>query len=335
MLRWIVCVLAAVVGAGFASGREIIRFFSRWGVMSWPLIVLCAVSAAAMAYRMMRQAGTLFQAGRASRLASWILAAMYLCVAGGMAASAGELAALTVPARHARSLGLLCTLAGCAAMSGKPLNALRRMGYILIPLLIAAWTMCLRLPRAVEVHVALPYAPINYLLSPLLTLFYCAMNMTLCTGVMQNVAFQCNRKQQKRLAAGIGVSLGLMLCLGNAAFLPHIGLLLSQPLPTVMLLRSFGKTGFYLSAAVLYLAVVTTLIAALTAVRGLLPVHGIAGSLVFAAAGAIACLGFSQIVAWAYPALGAMGILLMLPRKKREQAAPADSPFPQESRYNS
>lgn len=320
MLRGVMCVLAAMVGVGFASGREIMRFFSRWGVFSWPLIGLCAVSAGFMTHRALCRPERIGNGG--SRYSRYFLLLLYLFVSGGMTASAGELAALTIPLAHARSLGVLCTLAGCLLFARKPLAALQGMGYLLAPLLTLAWGLCLRVPAdAAREGQALP----DWNSIPgaaALVIFYCAMNVTLAAGVLRDIAAKCSEKQRKRLAAGVAFAFAALLCLGNGALLPHAQALAVQPLPTVMLLQEFGKTGFYLSAAVLYLAVASTLIAALKSARDLLPdgcPPRMRGALLFAVTVLIACLGFGDIVAYAYPALGAVG-LMMLMRKKEAKA---------------
>ena len=317
MLRCVMCVLAAMVGAGFASGREIFRFFSRWGAFSWPLIGLCAVSAGFMTHRALCQPERIGTGG--TRYSRFFLLLLYLFVAGGMTASAGELAALTIPLIHARSMGVLCTLAGCLLFSRKPLAALQGMGYLLMPLLMLAWALCFRVPAdATQKGQVLPsWQTIAGALA--LVVFYCAMNVTLAAGVLREIAANCPEKQRKRLAAGVAVAFAALLCLGNGAVLPHAQALSAQPLPTVILLREFGKAGFYLSAAVLYLAVASTLIAALKSARDLLPdgcPPRLRSAVLFAATALIACLGFGDIVAYAYPILGAAGLTMLMHKKE-------------------
>ena len=46
----------SIVGAGFASGREIMRFFSRYGVFSWIGIGLAVITIGAFALALLRKA---------------------------------------------------------------------------------------------------------------------------------------------------------------------------------------------------------------------------------------------------------------------------------------
>ena len=101
--RTVLCLLGAFIGVGFASGREIMRFFTRYGPLSVPLLFLAA--------------------------------------GGGMAAAAGELWALTVPLRHARAIGLLLSLLLCLFAAARPENAMTLLGYLLLPVLMLALTM--------------------------------------------------------------------------------------------------------------------------------------------------------------------------------------------------
>ena len=62
-----------------------------------------------------------------------MLALLLIAAGGGMTAAAGELAALMIPIRHARTLGTLLTLGACLLYCEKPLGALSVLGKALIP----------------------------------------------------------------------------------------------------------------------------------------------------------------------------------------------------------
>ncbi|MBR1584697.1 MAG: hypothetical protein IJ662_04080 [Clostridia bacterium] len=314
LLRLILCIMSAMVGAGFASGREILWFFSRYGSFSWGLIALAGGGMAwlidrAMAFPSLQ---ALLPGGLWKKPGQGALLLMLLCTAGAMAAAAGELAALIIPLRYARGLGMAVAIAGCLALSDRCVAALGWIGGALLPVLILALLLCLRIPGE-----ALPAEVPGWKSIPgaiTQAACYAGLNVLLSAGVLCEAGKRCAPSQRKWAAIGAGALIALLLALGNAALLPHLRALRDQPLPFVQLLRGYGKTGFYLAAAVLYLAVVTTLIAVC---RGALAgMEGWRGRHKKISVGLIAALiglsGFENIVATVYPALGLVSLLLFL-----------------------
>ncbi|MBR5286974.1 MAG: hypothetical protein IKU34_00085, partial [Clostridia bacterium] len=113
--------LAGVVGAGFASGREIVRFFSSHGHAA-PAAVLSA--GGAMLFFFLRlnarmeqtQEGGVFSlcGARFGSRAGMLCAALFFLLgavtSGAMLAACAELCALVFPLRHAYALGLAASL---------------------------------------------------------------------------------------------------------------------------------------------------------------------------------------------------------------------------------
>ncbi len=306
----ILCVGAAMVGAGFASGREIMRFFSRYGDFSWVLVLLAAAVTAWMIRRMLGPTGVQSGAGKG------LLCVFSLAVGGGMTAAAGELWALTVPVRHARTLGSVATLMACLGLAGGSLRGMAWLGRMLLPFLLAALVLCLRLPGAS------PRKDVSMgetLLAVIPMVGYCGLNGMTAAGVLGGESL---RQRRNGISLAVGLLTALLLGLGNAALLPHAAALRDAPLPTVTLLRAYGKTGHYLSAAVLYLAASSTLIAVL---RELLKLSApylskqkrpLAGLCVLA----VSLLGFDDIVGKAYPVLGWAWLFLLFIRKRSKAA---------------
>ena len=291
----ILCAAAAMVGAGFASGREIMQFFSRFGALSWALVIFAAIATAWMIRRILYRGCENTWAGRI------LLSLFYVAVGGGMTAAAGELWALTVPVHYARTLGSVTTLVMCLRLAGGSLRGMAWLGRILLPFLLAVLILCLRVPGAsMNQTDVTPWKGIGAMIS---AAGYCGLNGMTAAGVLCSSQF---RKEQNGISLALGLLTALLLGLGNAALLPHAGTLSDAPLPTVSLLRAYGKTGYYVSAAVMYLAASTTLIAVL---RGLMTFAApyipcyqkpLVGFCVLAAS----LLGFEDIVGTVYPALG-------------------------------
>ncbi|MBQ9264818.1 MAG: hypothetical protein IJ189_11520 [Clostridia bacterium] len=319
----IVCgILGAVIGAGFASGREIMHFFTCYGSFSWGLAILAAVCMGGIIYWIMgfENLSSLLPGGKFAWIGRGLMAVLLLGTAGSMTAAAGELAALTVPLRHARGVGLLLTLGICLELSKRGVGALASLGQILLPLTALAWGLCCFLPAepaqtAQETWGRIPLGIGN-------ALCYSAMNSMLSSGILCDAGRLCTPKERRQAAIGAGMLLGCFLLLGNGALIRHRMELSGQALPTVILLRRYGKMGYYLSALMLYLAVTSTLIAVL---RGLITLVGyVAHRHPAALAGLLTALvtlgGFEWIVARVYPFMGLMSLAALLFSMKKSES---------------
>ena len=314
MAKTVFCLIGAMVGAGFASGREIMHFFSRWGLYSWPLILGAAVLMAVLIHQAMRRdlPNDLPRAGKA------LLLLLLTAAGGGMTAAAGELTALMLPLHHARTLGALGTLTGCLLFCKKPLGALAMLGRLLLPALTAALIACARIPASDSPPHGVSWGSAAF--SCVQAAGYCGLNAALASGVMRDAGAGKSAREKWRISLITGGVFGAMLGLGNATLLPHAGELEREPLPLVVLLRSFGKAGYYTAAFLLYLAVVTTLLAVLRGMISLIPGRRNAAWAGLLAAGT-SFLGFQEIVGAAYPALGllSLGMMLVPPPKMTEE----------------
>ena len=308
------------MGAGVASGREIMHFFTRYGLFSWGLIAAAVTAAGFLIFRVM-EAGSmeaLFGKGALGRGGKICYFLLLICTGGGMASAAGELFALTVPLVHARWLGFFLTLALCLLLSRRFLGALRGMGRLLLPALGIAFFLCLRVPGGGISE--MPFNAGRAVTGILSALSYAGMNVLLSAGVLTATGKGEKRVDKKKKAALAAGTMGLVLAGGNAALMAHGAEMQYEALPVVRLLHGYGKMGYYLSALVLYLAVASTLIAVLGTCQGLLkgrfPRAGGAAAGLMAAG--IGLLGFERIVSAAYPVLGFICfVLLALPKGGR------------------
>ncbi len=315
----------AVVGAGFASGREIMRFFSRYGEFSWIGVFLAAASMGFFAYMLMkraREAGTdsLSQLSRAylgrAAAAGTASFALLLCVTGGgMAAAAGELGALALPVHGAYWIAFFATLLLALLLMGRSLSPLAFVSVFLIPVLAFTFLLCLIPPegKAVTAEVLFPVWR-KIAETALLGLSYGALNITLAAGVLCEAGRGMDGKKAAWTSLFFGLLLFLLLALGNVVLMRQPELT-NAALPVVMLLNKFGKMGFYLAVIGLYLAVFTTLMAAARSIFNIIG-HCKPGWLRFALTGGafalLGAVGFMRLVGVAYPVLGFLCLLLLI-----------------------
>ena len=308
-------IVSAMVGAGFASGREIVAFFSRYGPFSWLLILFAALMTGLLIRALLETASY----GQDTDSNKWIPVAgrllmllMFAAAGGAMTAAAGELCALTLPLFHARVLGGLLTLGAGAVISFKSVRALGMIGKLLIPLMLLAFFFCYSVPSENQYNVPIAVPSFGVALFQLLG--YCGLNVTLSAGVIFEAGTQS--ADTHKLVLSTCLIVGLLLSAGNMALLPHAASMENVTLPVVTLLRRFGKAGFYLSAFLLYLAVFSTLIAILRVMRGFFPGSAqSAGTWAALLCAFSSLLGFDSLVRYAYSSLGWIGLFMILWKK--------------------
>ncbi len=315
----------AIVGAGFASGREIMRFFSRYSSFSWIGVVIAALVMGVFAFAIMKKAREadavslselchiyLGPAGAVGTIAFTILLGT---TGGSMVSAAGELGSLALPVHGAYWIVFLATLLLGLLLSAKSLTPLAFVSTLLVPAMVIAFLLCFIPPKgdAAAPQMLLPvWRKIVEVV--LFGVSYGAMNITLAAGVMCEIGRGMNEKRAARTAIYLSLCLLALLVLGNAVLVRQPQLA-DAALPMVMLLNQFGKIGFWMAVIGLYLAIFTTLLAAARSFFNMMgyckPVwlnFVLTGGLFFL----FGVVGFARLVGAVYPALGFLCLLLLL-----------------------
>ena len=331
-------IVAAIAGAGFASGREIVTFFTCAGWASW--LGIAAASAllgalTAMLLRLAARGGAASfsgiyrtamgpECGEAVAVLHGLTMLLTLAV---MLTAAGELGALALNLRYAYPLAMAATLATALALSGGGFRGLRRMGLALAPLL-AVYYLALALdprpaPRAFNALPAGDTITGNVLAAVLLGGLYAALNAAMSGGVL--ASFSGDGLSPRRLGACTGALLFALLAPANAALLRAGASVRRLALPGVVLAARWGAAGFWLSLLAMWACVVTTLAAALGSLRSQAMEYGLdprlAVLLAILGGALLSAIGFAPLVRIGYPLLGwgcALSLLALIPFLKSD-----------------
>lgn len=303
-------ICGAVVGAGFASGKEIALFFSRFGIWSWAGIATAVAVVGAVCLGVMRCPGVagmpLCWQGRVpGRLWTALFTGLMAATGGAMLAGAGEVAALLLPVRGAYWLGAAATLGLAWMLAGRKLQVLPMVSRALILCLAAVVVLGAALPRR---EAALLHTASRAQLPAGLVCGACygGFNVALaCPAAADGAALTA--RQRRRCTGMVCLALGLLLGCGNLVLVRSPGLQ-GEALPFIRMLAPLGRAGYGLCGAALYLAALTTLAAAL---RGLKAHLGRGYAAGVAAVAALSLGGLERMVARVYPMLGA-GCLALL-----------------------
>ncbi|MBQ7887503.1 MAG: hypothetical protein IJ313_11525 [Clostridia bacterium] len=314
--------LGGVIGAGFASGREILRFFAGHGRMAPVAILGALMLLLALFLRLPAQmqhygASTLMQLCRIKlgpRFGLFCGALfMLLCAVTGaaMLAAMAELGALMLPIRHAYALSMGVSLVLSLLLTLCGLSGLALPGALLAVLLTLLLLRLLGLPagEACFLPAMTPDLPVRALADGAA---YGALSSAQLAGMLALLG-ATPRKTRWQATALFTLLFGGMLALGTTVCRRHMPAIVHQMLPFVYLSRSLGSGGQMLVALCMYAAALSTLCAML---RALMPPGGGLRHALLAACCCllVSLLGFDTLVAHGYPLLGALcaGLLLTL-----------------------
>lgn len=314
--------VGAVLGAGFASGKELISFFSRYGRWSWGLILVAVFAMSLLCYLCLRKAenasteqwnglyGGKHPSGQWAKGSVLFLDAV---MGGAMISAAGHLAALAIPLNGAYLLGAVGTI-GLAFLLGYSnagpmavLSGLLAGVHVVVTIAVMVFGK-----ENQPISAAITVETVDGLSGLVGSIAYAALNLTLALGVICRCAGKSCRAAG-RTAVLFGLWMTGLLFLSNYLFLKHPELN-SSTFPMVSLLSRFGKTGYVLSISVMYLAILTTLSAVLVAMRIGLEQQlsrKAAGLATVCAPALLSVAGFEGLVERWYTPVGCLCLLLV------------------------
>ena len=314
--------LSGAVGAGFASGREIVCFFACHGYGAGAAVVFALATLFALLLalpaRMEDTGCASLQALcrvrfglRLGRLCAGLFFLLCAVTGGAMLAACAELCALALPIRHAYGAGLSVSLLLGALLALGGLRALALPGLALCLLLPALFARLFFLPagEACFLPGMTPDLPVRAAADGAV---YAALNAALLAGIMP-MLLPLSRRERLRSAALFTAVFGLLLTAGVWICLRHLPAVLRQPLPFVALQRLSG--GSYLPvAAAMYAAALSSLPPMLLGMARMLPLSR-SGSLLISAliCLALSLAGFTPLIESGYPALGSLCATLLFP----------------------
>ncbi|MEG0766631.1 MAG: hypothetical protein RR482_02850, partial [Clostridia bacterium] len=254
--------------------------------------------------------------GRKGGMAVSILYTLLMATtAGAMITGMGELTRLMLPWHGAYGFGIVWAvlLGGWGAFHG--MKAMAWGGGWLLPSCLLLNGLLLRCPPPLPVAMGTPAYAGAWALP--FACAYAAMNIALGSGVLCEVGPLLGARARRYAAFSFFAILLCLLGSANAVLLLHAKTLRDAVLPMVILSRALGKTGYWLCAACLALAMQTSLVAMLRSLTGMFAERfsfPLAWLCALWTALAMACIGFERIMGIAYPLMGwlSVGALLCL-----------------------
>lgn len=303
--------VGAVIGAGFASGREIVSFFSRYGGASWLGIVTAVAVIFAMGLSCLHAPGIggmpeAWQGRWPARIWQGMFGMLMLATGGAMLAGGGEIAALMVPGRLTWAVGAGMTLLLSLMMARRGLSSSAWVSGVMAGILLLLLGTGLILP--VQQTTAGHGAPVESILRGAC---YAGFNMALAVPGLAETSSGLNGREKRQCALLMTGVLAILLTLGNGVMLRR-GADQQCAMPLLQMSLHWGSVGRGVCCGGMYLAVLTTACAALRGLWILLPQGR--RTRIGAACAMLLCAmtGFTGMVEQVYPVLGGGCLMLLL-----------------------
>ncbi|UFJ42217.1 hypothetical protein LOK74_06895 [Brevibacillus humidisoli] len=265
--------IGTVVGAGFASGREIIEFFVQYGTqgligifLASLLFIWAGVRVMILAYRLQassyQEINNYLFGKTAGSLFNLILLAVLLGTTSVMLAATGALFAgsFHLPAQ----VGIWFSMIWIFLVTAKGLQAIHSVNSLFVPVLIGftvlvflysePWNAASTSTAVVETN-----KPWIWFTSPF---YYVALNVSLTQAVLVPIG-RASKSEHPLILGGLlgGLGIGLLLLLAYSSMSAHMPQIVSMEMPMIYMLAGLGQGAALLFALLVYAEIFSTLVA--------------------------------------------------------------------------
>ena len=328
--------VGTVIGAGFASGQEIMQFFTLYGLEAFWAILLSTVLFVWIGKKVLELGRNMelnsfkglvdFIFGPLGPLVNGYLIISILVIGGAMFAGAGAMFAEHLAVPSWLGVAITAILALLTVVFG--LSGLMAVNGIFVPLififniLIFAFSVM----NQNNIIINIQYMPATPLSLIKTGISYASFNLILSIGILCPMGKEAKDKRALILGGSLGgILLGIMLMMGHYILWLNAPEIYNYEIPVLYIVQRIGLFFFYLYAVVFWGEIFTTLVSNLYSVSSILDeVFKIppwsTSLLMLAITIALSLFGFTYIVSWFYPLLGLIGfvfiIILLLPIKR-------------------
>ncbi|WP_188533255.1 YkvI family membrane protein [Paenibacillus abyssi] len=265
--------MGTVVGAGFASGQEILQFFTRFGFIGALSILLSTAMFIWLGAKMMLIANEISAKSyvdlnkvlfgpRYGQLISYFMLVVLLGVTAVMLAGAGSIFSEHLGVSY--QSGLLVTLFACFFLLRKGLNAILTVNAIVVPIMLFFTVLVmidtLKTPGSDRwLLLTSDYSPFAAWASPFL---YTAFNLSMAQAVL--VPLGAEIKDRKTIIVGAwigGIGIGFMLLVGHIALSVHMPGITQFAIPMGGIARQLAQSVQWIYIFLIFSEIFTTLIA--------------------------------------------------------------------------
>ena len=300
-------ILGTVLGSGFVSGKEIVVFFSRFGLWSYPAIAIVFVLFYYILKALLSACEWVGKTFKESKFALSLNLIVCTIFSSSMFAGVSDMLGEN---KLFYCIIMAIVLAVCFVVSKRGISCLDKINLTMVPFMFA--TLCVMVVKlfcrgsAEIASTSFGGASVFY------AVLYVLLNTSNSCLLFAEIGKRFSAKQKARLALVSALVLSVMLAFVNTALLinPQV---LGENMPLLALFN--GAFGVVVSSAI-FVGCLTTLFSLIygcsSSMRGLCKNEIIIFLISVITPFAISFLGFGVIVQWLYPLVSVLGAILLL-----------------------
>ncbi len=305
-------IIGTMIGAGFASGKEIVAFFGETpnvfaALIAGVLVFGCSVLFLFVGRRARKSDvgevnGAVF--GKLRPIADIFILFNSMTVLGAMLAGCDSLAAEFIDLRPFASI----ILGGlCAVVAVRGIDGVIRANAVLVPIMVVVLFVCAIM--AVE----FPFRPQSDGINVGSLILYVSMNMILGGGVLTTVHKLSPREILLAAAVASIVIAGLLLAIMGAL---QSCASAHADMPMLLVALKSGRVMYFVCLPIIAVSIFTTMLSAFKSVYdyllGFIGNKPLSAGIVLVGGLAVGAFGFSSVVDTMYPIIGGIGALYIL-----------------------
>lgn len=318
--------IGTVVGAGFASGREIVEFFVRYGtqgligiLLATALFIWAGTRVMLISYRIQansyQEVSTYLFGHPFGTVFNSLLLTVLFGTTSVMLAATGAIfwESFQLPSQ----VGIWLSMLMIFVVTRKGLFAIHRVNSIFVPMLIVFTLLVFMYTQPWEDPVLINEStrPLAWLSSPF---YYVALNVTLTQAVLVPIG-RHSTSEKPLIAGGIigGLGIGLLLILAFSSLAAKMPGIQQAEMPMIALLQGVGRGIPLLFSLLVYAEIFSTLVAnvfglaeqlrQVTRLRGATILLGI-----LLLCYLISFIGFSSLLRFLYPLFGQLVVFFLV-----------------------
>ena len=308
---YVALILGATIGAGFASGQEIVTFFARFGFVSVFFVVLfCVIFAYCLNLLLSFSKNSCYNNLKNNCYLNSILSIIFFMISANMLAGTNELLSDLIFNFNFPLYSILILFVSYLIIN-KGLKFIFKINKIIVPIMILITILVCFLSFFVSPHsnVSVNFDIANLAMLSTSCVLYTFCNVLVVSKIVLKAGEKIETENIKKVAIISSISLGTIVVLIILSLLINDNSILFSNMPIVLLAFLINKNFGYLYSLIIFFSILTTLLAT---TYSLTCNHKKKSKLIiYAIIFALSLFGFENLIEYTYPIIGAIGVIIV------------------------